>query len=142
MHSTQLVRKSTDNRPLIFPIPLESALNFIVGIQHAQRSRSSLTKKFANFIVRLAALVPKPRVNLTRYRGVLFLCGPIQSPLARAGYTGQTRQRCETNRQHAMPHLNRASCRHDLGTTAQASVPYRHRGLRPLRWICSSHLLY
>jgi hypothetical protein len=46
-----------------------------------------------DFIARLAALVPKPRVNLTRYQGVLVLRGPTKPPLARAGHSSKTRHR-------------------------------------------------
>jgi hypothetical protein len=42
-----------------------------------------------DFIARLAALVPKPRVNLTRYHGVLVLRGPTQPPIAWAGHSRQ-----------------------------------------------------
>ena len=48
-----------------------------------------------DFIARLAALVPKPSVNLTRYHGVLACAARLKSSLARAGYAGKTRQRCE-----------------------------------------------
>ena len=41
-----------------------------------------------DFIARLAALIPKPRVNLTRYHGILVLRGPSESPMARFGHTG------------------------------------------------------
>jgi hypothetical protein len=34
-----------------------------------------------DFIARLAALVPKPRVNLTRFHGVFVRCGPRGWPL-------------------------------------------------------------
>jgi hypothetical protein len=41
----------------------------------------------------LAALVPKPRINLTRYHGVLVLRGPTEPPLAWTGHPGQAWQR-------------------------------------------------
>ena len=47
-----------------------------------------------DFIARLAALVPKPRVNLTRFHGVL---APNHRWRA-VGHASQTRQRRETNR--------------------------------------------
>jgi hypothetical protein len=48
-----------------------------------------------DFMARLATLVPKPSVNLTRHQGA-----GLRSPLAWAHYTGQTRQRREANRQY------------------------------------------
>jgi hypothetical protein len=45
-----------------------------------------------DFIARLAALVPKPRVNLTRYHGVLACAARPEPPLARGGRPGQTWQ--------------------------------------------------
>jgi hypothetical protein len=53
-----------------------------------------------DFMARLAALIPKPRINLTRYHGVLVLRGPTEPPMAWAGHSSQTRQRSETNRQY------------------------------------------
>ncbi|WP_373295114.1 hypothetical protein [Halioglobus japonicus] len=36
--------------------------------------------------------MPKPRINLTRYHGVLVLRGPTEPPMARGGHSGQTWQ--------------------------------------------------
>jgi len=45
-----------------------------------------------DFIARVATLVGKPRVNLTRYHGVLAFAARPKSPLARVGHTGQAWQ--------------------------------------------------
>lgn len=44
-----------------------------------------------DFIAQLAALIPKPRVNLTRYHGVLA-CAP-KPPLSRAGNASKAQKR-------------------------------------------------
>ncbi len=71
-----------------------------------------------DFIARLAALVPKPQVNLTRYHGVLVLRGPTKPSMAWAGHASQTRQRCAANLQYRSPLTHRAPCGNDLGPTS------------------------
>jgi hypothetical protein len=76
-----------------------------------------------DFIARLAALVPKPRVNLTRYHGVLVLRGPTEPPLARARHASQARERRQVHHpQHRSPYTRRAPCGDDLGPAAQARL--------------------
>mgnify|MGYP003689580585 CR=1 FL=1 len=79
-----------------------------------------------DFIARLAALVPKPRVNLTRYHGVL----------------APNHERRQVQLQHRSPHTRRAPCRNDLGSTAKACFQHRHRGLQSLWRICQGHRMY
>jgi hypothetical protein len=91
-----------------------------------------------DFIARLAALVPKPRVNLTRYHGVLapnHRWRGLVTP-ARRG------KRHPVHLQHRIPHTCRTSCGNDLGPAAQARFQYRHRSLRPVRRVSQSDCLY
>jgi len=78
-----------------------------------------------DFIARLAALVPKPRVNGTGTPGPATMAswhlrGPTEPSLARARHTSETRERRQVELQHRSPHTRRAPCRNDLGSTAKA----------------------
>jgi hypothetical protein len=65
---------------------------------------------------------PKPRINLTRYHGVLACAARPEPPLARARHASQARERHQVHRQRRTPHTRRAPCRHDLGAAAQARL--------------------
>jgi hypothetical protein len=64
----------------------------------------------------------KPRVNLTRYHGVLACAARPEPPLARARHASQARERHQVHRQRRTPHTRRAPCRDDPGAAAQARL--------------------
>jgi hypothetical protein len=77
-----------------------------------------------DFIARLAALVPKPRVNLTRYHGVLACAARPQPPMARVGHSSWAWQGTEEGCKCRAKDTSRESCRYDLGAKAQARLQY------------------
>ena len=97
-----------------------------------------------DFIARLAALIPKPRVNLTRYHGVFC----TEQPPARAGGTGPARppahacpargRRGRGNR----PDRRHGTRGHDVGAALEAGVQDRHRNLQPVRRNGEDHRLH
>jgi hypothetical protein len=94
-----------------------------------------------DFIARLAALVPKPRVNLTRFHGIFAPNSQhralITPPgVARAARPPPMRHKTEPP-PSAMP-----PCRHDMGATPQARVQYRHHHVPELRRRREGHCLH
>ena len=77
-----------------------------------------------DFIARLAALVPKPRFNLTRF-GVF-----APSSKHRSQVTPAQRGRATS----PGVHTRRTSCRRDVGTASRAGVQHRHPNLQSMRW--------
>ena len=73
-----------------------------------------------DLMARLAALIPKPRVNLIRYHGVFA----PNSPHRAAGPT-----RPQSARFDARQITRTATCRYDMGTATQARVQHRHQNL-------------
>ncbi len=78
-----------------------------------------------DFMARLAALVPKPRVHLTRYHGVFAPHSRWRAQVTPAG-RGCGVPAVDTRTPAESP-------RHDLGATPEAGVPARPRQLRRLR---------
>ena len=84
------------------------------------------------FMERLAALVPRPRLHLIRFHGVLAPNAKLRSkiiPSARAGGRALKRSR-------SCPPTHRA---HELGPAAQTGLRYRHRTLPELRRQLEDH---
>jgi hypothetical protein len=73
-----------------------------------------------DFIARLAALIPRPRVNLTRFHGVF-------APHSR--WRAQVTPARRGRRGGAPVHTGRRARLHDLGTPPQTRVPHRYREL-------------
>ena len=92
-----------------------------------------------DFIARLAALVPKPRVNLTRFHGVFAPNSKYRARVtpARRGKGGQ---RAATATWMNRP--GRTPRRDDLGAAPQAGVRDRHRDLPGLRRGDADHRLH
>jgi hypothetical protein len=84
-----------------------------------------------DFIARLAALVPEPRVNLTRFHGVF---APNSKHRARVtpAKRGKGNKR-HLDRDRGGENTRRVPGSHDLGATPQASIWHRHRDL-PCLW--------
>lgn len=83
-----------------------------------------------DFIARLAALVPPPRMHLTRYHGVFAPHSRLRAAItpAHRGKGGQAADaRGRRQARHAPP------CGDELGPTPEAGVRDRHRGLCALR---------
>jgi ribosomal protein S27E len=84
-----------------------------------------------DFIARLAALVPPPRMHLTRYHGVFAPHSRLRAAITPAhrgkggGQAADARGRRQAR--HAPP------CGDELGPTPEAGVRDRHRGLCALR---------
>jgi hypothetical protein len=70
---------------------------------------------------RLAALVPKPRVHLTRYHGVLAPHSALRAAVTPAGRGGEDHSRKQQ--------LGRTASGHELGAAAQEGIPHRHRAV-------------
>jgi len=96
-----------------------------------------------DFVARLAALVPKPRVNHTRYHGVLapnHRCRGLITP-GRRGKGIKPIANAEVRTAAERQGLPRF-IGYDLGSATQASFQHRHRTLQPLRGDCEGHRLY
>lgn len=93
-----------------------------------------------DFIARLAALVPKPRVHLTRYHGVF-----APNSKHRALVTPAKRGKSQTAQAHAATEERTPAERcasMSLRAAPQASVQYRHRDLPGLRRAGQDHRLH
>jgi len=89
-----------------------------------------------DFIARLAALVPKPRVNLTRFHGV-FAPNSQHRALVTPAKRGRGNQRQATDDgQEPTPG------RDDLGAAPDARLRHRHRDLPGLWWRAQDHCLH
>ena len=93
-----------------------------------------------DFIARLAALVPKPRVNLTRFHGVF---APNSKHRARVtpAKRGRGRPACQELGSGGA-HASRTPCRDDLGAAPEAGLRDRYRDLPGLRRGGANHRLY
>lgn len=88
-----------------------------------------------DFIARLAALVPRPRVNLTRYHGVLAPNHRWRAEVTPAG-RGRRKGAAQPERCHRAPRS------HDLGPTAEARLQHRRGELCALRQGREGHRRY
>jgi hypothetical protein len=79
-----------------------------------------------DLMARLAALVPPPRMHLTRYRGVFAPHSKLRSAVTPAGRGKGGKLQAEGDLEQA-DHTK--TCGHELGTTTQARVRDRHRSL-------------
>jgi hypothetical protein len=93
-----------------------------------------------DFIARLAALVPKPWVNLTRFHGVFATNSKYRARVTPAK-RGQGRPGRRDNGGGGT-NSSRTSCLDDLGTALEAGVQYRHRDLPGLRWVGADRRLH
>ena len=82
-------------------------------------------------IARLAALVPKPRVNLTRFDGVFAASGKHRTRVT-PGQAGQGRPASHEAGSGGAD-AGRTPRRHDLGAAPQAGLWHGHRDLPGLR---------
>jgi hypothetical protein len=99
-----------------------------------------------DFMARLAALVSKPRANLTRFHGV-FVGVPHQpnskyralvTP-AKRGKGNKREENCKTgDYEPANRHAAMTCTQGHKGTTPQAGIQYRYYNLRSMRWHCQS----
>ncbi len=88
-----------------------------------------------DFMARLAALVPPPRMHLTRYHGVLAPHSKLRGGDARAPGNGRIEAACSRIGQAA----DAQAPGDELGAAAEARVWHRDRGLCPLRWQAEGH---
>ena len=103
-----------------------------------------------DFIAKLASLVPKPKVNLTRFHGVFAPNSkhrtevtPARSGKGRRKAIGQDKTPEESR--SAMTGF--CSCKtgipsihgHNLGTTIEKGIQYRYRNMHSLRWPSEGH---
>ncbi|MBK9665563.1 MAG: transposase [Gammaproteobacteria bacterium] len=91
-----------------------------------------------DFIARLAALVPRPRVNLTRYHGVL---APNHRWRAEVTPSGRGRRKGKGTAQ-ARALCHRAARGDELGPTTEAGLWHRRGELRALRPGGEDHRLH
>jgi len=82
-----------------------------------------------DFLARLAALVPRPRVNLTRYHGVF---APNSAHRALVTRAGRGKGRADAARADVRPQGRAPRC-DALGTAPEARVRHRRRDLCGLR---------
>jgi hypothetical protein len=90
-----------------------------------------------DLMARLASLVPKPRMHLTRARRVC----PAQS-VSGGGDAGAAGPGCSEAAgvwRGCDQAIDAAACGDELGTTAEASVRHRDRELRALWWQAEDH---
>jgi hypothetical protein len=106
-----------------------------------------------DFIAKLASLVPKPKVNLTRFHGVFAPNSKhrIAVTPARRGKGGRKaigQDKTPEERRTAMTGF--CSCKtgihaihgNNLGTTIEKGIQHRCRNLFSLRWPCKGHSRY
>lgn len=82
---------------------------------------------------RLAALVPKPRVNLTRFHGVFA---------HKVACANRSRRSGRGNRPPSGQDLRPARRRHDVGRASQAGIQDRHRNVWSVRRPGQGHCLH
>ena len=80
------------------------------------------------FIARLVALVPRPRVNLTRYHGVFAPPQPVSGAANAGDWAPQKVRMWRSSNARRAPGI------HDLGTATETRVQYRYRNLQRMRW--------
>ena len=79
------------------------------------------------FIARLTALAPKPRVNLTRFHGVMAPSSQLRE-LVTPAYRGKgVDKQIELDVQEKKSFTRKAG--NDLGATSEAGIQYRYRSL-------------
>ena len=77
------------------------------------------------FMQRLAALVPRPRLHLIRFHGVLAPNAKLRREIVPSPPEQATAPACD--------HAQGCAGAHELGQTAQTSLRHRHRTLPELR---------
>ena len=82
---------------------------------------------------RLAALVPRPRLHLIRFHGVLAPNAKLRSKIVPA-----PAERCHRDLKRGLSRAGRAGA-HELGQAAQTGLRYRHRTLPELRRQLEDH---
>ncbi len=109
-----------------------------------------------DFIARLAALVPRPRVNLTRYHGVFAPNSKLRALVTPArrgkGRKAQTSEQAsdQTPAERRVSMTGFCSCKtgihaipgNNLGTALETCVPHRYRNLLRMRRCGQGHRLY
>jgi len=93
-----------------------------------------------DFIARLASLVPKPRVNLTRFHGV-FAPNSQQRASVTPGKRGRG-AKPKASEAGGRKSAGATSGRDDLGAAAQTPLRHRHRDLFGLRRGAADHRLH
>ena len=93
-----------------------------------------------DFIARLAALVPKPRVNLTRFHDV-FAPNSKHRALVTPAKCGRG-NKLEATEDGQEPTRGRTPSIDDLGAAREARIRHLHRNLPSLRWCRQDHRLH
>ena len=93
-----------------------------------------------DFIARLAALVPKPRVNLTRFHGVFAPNSKHRASVTPAKRGKGAKPKASDEGQEKTP--VETPGRHDLGAAAETRIRHRHRDLPACGGAVQDHRLH
>ena len=147
------------SRPAVSEKRLSLTLNGHIRYQLKTPYRNGATHVIfepLDFLARLAALVPKPRVNLTRFHGVFAPNSKHRAFVTKAKRGRDDKPKASDEDQEKTPAERSASmagfcpCKtgihaihgNNMGTTPEAGVQHRHSDLPVLRRRHESHCLY